>query len=130
MDSVIALADHSIRRACGFAGLGIGTVMLALSFELPLAFRSAGALTAVLCLGLLAAAWRAPRRDMRRSELWAMLPGTAAEFARGLPRAEAQRLLAGVLRARLIWHAERAAILALGFWLLALLTWGLSLLRG
>lgn len=130
MDSVIAIADHSIRRACAFAGLGIGTVMLALSYELPLAFRSAAALTAVFWLGLLVAAWRAPRRDIRHSELWSMLPGTEGEFAHQLPRAEAQRLLAGVLRTRLIWHAERVAILALGFWLLALLSWALNLLRG
>ncbi|MBX9700149.1 MAG: hypothetical protein K2X74_11980 [Acetobacteraceae bacterium] len=130
METLTALADHSIRRACGFAGLGIATTMLAFSFDLPLAFRTAGAMTAVLCLGLLWAAWRAPRRDLRRSELWALLPGTTAEFARTLPRGEAQRLLAGVLRRRLIWHAERVGLAALGFWGLAMLAWLLAAARG
>ena len=121
METVRDLADLSIRRACGFAGLGIAVVMLALSYGLPLALRGAADLTAVLCLGLVCSAWRAPRRDLRDSELWALLPGTAAAFARALPRREAQALLAGVLRDRLLWHAERVGALALGLWGLALL---------
>ena len=123
MDTLTALADHAIRRACGFAGLGIGTTMLALSFDLALALRTAGAMFAVLCLGLLASAWHAPRRNVRHSELWHLLPGTAAEFARTLSRGEAQRLITGIQRQRLIWHAERIGILAIGVWGLGLLAW-------
>jgi hypothetical protein len=121
MQTVRDLADLSIRRACGFAGLGIAMVMLAMSFDLPLALRSAANLTALLCLALLFSAWRAPRRNLRNSELWALLPGTAAAFARALPRREAQALLAAVLRERLLWHAERVGLLALGLWGLSLL---------
>lgn len=123
MDTVRDLADLSIRRACGFAGLGIGVVMLALSYSLPLALRSSAALAALLCLGLLLAAWRAPRRNVRDTELWCLLPGTSAAFARHLPRAEAQALLAGVLRSRLIWHAERVASIAVVLYLLSMLAW-------
>lgn len=121
MDTVRDLADLSIRKACGFAGLGIAVVMLALSYSLELALRSGAALSAVLCLGLLLAAWRAPRRDVRDTELWCLLPDTSAAFAQQLPRAEAQVLLTGVLRARLLWHAERVAALCIGLYLLGLL---------
>lgn len=123
MDAVRDLADLSIRKACGFAGLGIGVVMLALSYNLPLALRSGAVLAALLCLGLLLAAWRAPRQNMRYSELWYLLPGTDAAFARRLPRPEAQALLAGILRARLVWHAERIGAIAVGLYLLGALSW-------
>jgi len=121
--AVRSLADEAIRRACGFAGLAIGTTMLALSFDVLLALRSAAGMTAILCLAQVFLAWRAPRSNMRRSELWAMLPGTPGDGARALPREEAQALLAGVLRERLLWHAERVGLLAMAFWGLALLVW-------
>jgi hypothetical protein len=109
MEPVRDLADLSIRRGCGFAGLAVGTVMLAF-FDLVLSLRSGAALVALLCLALAAAAWWAPRRDMRQSELWILLSGTADDLLRRLPRARAQALLAGVLRERLLWHADRAGL--------------------
>lgn len=130
MNTVRQLADFSIRRACGFAGLGIVMVMLSLSYSLPLALRSGAALAALVCFGLLLAAWRATRRNIRDSELWALLPGTDAAFALRLPRREAQALLGGVLRQRLIWHAERVGLLAVGLYLLALVAELVALLRG
>lgn len=121
MDVLQHLADIPIRRACGFAGLAISTTMLALSFDLAASFRSGGAMAAMLCLGLAFAAWRAPRKDMRRTELWRLLAGTSGEaLVRVLPRARAQVLLAEVLRERLLWHADRAAVLALGLGALGL----------
>lgn len=128
MEILCALADQSIRRACGFAALAIGMVMLSLSFDLALAFRSGAALAGLLCLGLAAAAWQAPYRDVRRTELWALLAGTAGERLRlqRLPRAEAQALLSGVLRDRLLWHADRVGLVALALWFptLALVLFG------
>jgi hypothetical protein len=118
MEPVRDLADLSIRRGCGFAGLAVGTVMLAFSFDLVLSLRSGAALVALLCLALAAAAWWAPRRDMRQSELWILLSGTADDLLRRLPRARAQALLAGVLRERLLWHADRAGLVALLLWVL------------
>jgi len=121
MDSLPNLADFSIRRACAFAALGIGTVMLALSFDLVLALRCGGALTGLLSLALAANAWRAHRKDMRRTELWSLLAGRVGERVHRLPRAEAQALLAGVLRERLLWHADRFAVVALAIWVPAFL---------
>jgi hypothetical protein len=114
METLRELADVSIRRACAFATLGIATVMLALSYDLVLALRCGGLLTGLVSLGLALAAWRAPRKDVRRTELWSLLAGTSGEaLVRALPQARAQALLAEVLRERLLWHADRAAGVAL-----------------
>lgn len=123
MHQLDAIADHGIRRACGFAGLGIATTMLALTFDITLALRTGGTLMALVCLVMLIAGYTAPRRDMRRTEVWHALQGTEAAATRLLPRDQAQRLIAGVLRARLLWHAERVGMGALALWLLAGLSW-------
>lgn len=121
METMQTLADHSIRRALSFAGLGVVTLMLALSYDLPLALRTGGNILALVCLGLLWAAWRTPRRNLRRSELWSLLLEHASALVQTLPAAEAQRLMARTLRQRLVWHAEQVGAVALALWVLALL---------
>jgi len=121
MDVIRALADHSIRRACGFAGLGVFVTMLALSYDIVLTLRTGAALTAMGCLALAAIAWHAPRRDMRRTELWVLLTHAASDVVRRMPRARAQALLSGILRERLLWHAERVGLIAMVLWALMLL---------
>lgn len=120
MRVVETMADLSIRRACGFAALGVASIMVALSYDLVLAFRTGAALIALACLALGLAAWRAPHRDLRHSELWALLNDGEDALVRRLPRAKAQSLLASVLRARLLWHAERLGLAAIALWVLAL----------
>lgn len=122
MDTVSALADLSIRRACGFVGLGISAVMLSFSFDLALALRSGATLAAVLCLALAVVAWRTPRRDMRQSELWSLLCAAEPGRLTAMPRPHAQALLAGVLRQRLLWHADRVGVVALGLWAFSAVT--------
>ncbi len=121
MDAVRIMADLSIRRACGFGAIGIACVMLALSYDLALSFRTGAELIALFCLGLGFAAWRAPRRNLRHSELWSLLDQGDGAFVRHLPRGEAQSLLAGVLRSRLLWHAERLGVASIALWAIALL---------
>jgi len=122
MERLEAFTDISIRRACGFAGLAAATVMISLSFDPVLAFRTGADIAALLAAGLAFAAWRAPRRNIRHTEVYAML------MAAGVPRnwlsAEVNRAeIARVLRARLAWHAERVGVLALLLWGIALLFW-------
>jgi hypothetical protein len=117
-----AYADLSIRRACGFAGLAIVTVMMGLSYDMPLSFRIGAQMLALVVLGLVLAALRAPHRNLRHSEVYALLRDA------GLPRGrlasrEVQAEIAAVLRARLLWHAERVAAAALGLWGASLLFW-------
>jgi len=117
MDVIDAVVDHCIRRGLGFAGLAVVMVMLSLSFDLPLALRIGADMLAVTAGVLLWGAWRAPRRDHRRSEAWAELAAYSPDFAARLPRPEAQRVLAEALRRRLVWHAERVGMVAMSFWL-------------
>ncbi len=122
MERLEAFTDISIRRACGFVGLGAATVMISLSFDPALAFRTGADIAALLAAGLALSAWRAPRRNMRHTEVYAMLRGA------GVPRnwlsAEVnRRQIAHVLRARLAWHAERVALLAVALWAVALILW-------
>jgi hypothetical protein len=116
MDEIALYADLSIRRACGFAALAIGTVMLALSFDMPLALRSGAAMMGVMCGVLLVLAWRSPRRDVRRTEFWSMFAASNPDL---VTRGDAARLQAAARRiwhARLIWHAERVGLAALALW--------------
>ena len=122
MDPMEAVTDRCIRRGLGFAGLAIGTVMLALSFDLALALRSGADLIAVTAVDMLIAAWHAPRRDMRHSEAWALLNDLQPEMVQGRPRKDVQKRLQDVLRRRLLWHAERVGVVAVALWTVALLT--------
>jgi hypothetical protein len=114
MDRILAVADQTIRRACGFAGLAVVLTMLALSFDRLLAFRVGALMTSCVALVLAWQAWRAPATDVRRTELWSVV-------GRGLdlPRDRVQALLSGVLRDRYLWHATVAAAVAVGFWAIA-----------
>lgn len=115
-------ADVSIRRACAFTGLAVMCVMLALSYDLTLSFRIGAEMLAFLVFGLALAGWRAPYRNLRHSEVYAMLRASGMPSGR-LKQEQTQAKLAGVLRERLYWHADRVAVMALGLWGLALLSW-------
>lgn len=125
MDRLEHLADLSIRRACAFVGLAMVTVMISLSFDLMLAFRTGAEIAACLAVGLAFAAWRAPRRDIRHSEIYALLRSTGLPSAH-LSQAATRARIAQVLRTRLIWHAERVSVLAVSLWALALICWAVG----
>jgi hypothetical protein len=69
------------------------------------------------------AAWQAPRRDMRHSEVWAILDDWRPDVLRGRPKQEVQEELRAVLRRRLLWHAERLALVALALWTAMAFVW-------
>lgn len=123
MDVLEVVTDRCIRRGLGFAGLAIGTVMLSLSFDLPLALRSGADLAALAAVAMLVGAWHAPRRDMRHSEAWAALKEWRPELIQGRPKQDVQQALRETLRRRLLWHAERVGALAVGLWALTALAW-------
>ncbi len=121
MDPMEMVTDRCIRRGLGLAGLAIAMVMVGLSFDLALALRSGGELIGLTAVVLLMAAWAAPRRDLRSGPAWSALNYLVPEVVRGRPRREIQRRLQEVLRQRLLWHAKRVGLLALGVWTLGLL---------
>jgi hypothetical protein len=124
MDQIIAVADQTIRRACGFAGFAVGATMLALSFDLVLALRVGAVMTTAVCVTLFIQSCRAPGADVRRTELYSVVGRTLM-----LPKERTQRLLGEVLAERYLWHADAAALAALALWAGALLLWVLRLLR-
>jgi hypothetical protein len=117
MEELPLLADLAIRRACGFGSLAIGTVMLSLSFDLPLAFRTGASLTSIFCCALVLLAWRANRRDVRRTEFWAMFAARNPQLVAGRDTARLQATARRVWHDRLVWHAERVGLAAVALWI-------------
>lgn len=133
MDPVADIADRPIRRAIGFFAFAVCLVLLALSYDALLALRAAAILVSGLWLVLLLWGASAPRRDVRRTEFWTLLEaaeGAEAAALRALPPERRQRQVGALLRARLLWHAERVLWLAGGLWAMAGGVWLLRLAGG
>ena len=124
MERMIAVGDQTIRRACGFAAFAVGATMLALSFDLVLALRVGAVMTTAVGVVLFVQSVRAPQSDVRRTELYSVVGRSLT-----LPRDRTQRLLGEVLAERYLWHADRAAAVAIALWAGALLLWLLRMLR-
>jgi len=114
MDRIRKLAVLSVRRACGFAGVAICTVMVGLMADPPLAFRAGAVLTALAAAVLFYKALEAPRRNHRDTELWFLLNRDP-----GLPEAFAGRVINTILHEVYLRHAKMAAAIAGGLWLFA-----------
>lgn len=108
-------ATLSIGRACGFAGLAIGCVMIGLSFDPPQMVRAGAMLTLLLAVGLCAKAWIAVKQDYRGTETWLILPHEHK------PPAEiAGRTLPTILRETYLRFARFSAGISVGLWLAAI----------
>lgn len=101
------LAEISVARGCGFAGLAIATFMLGLSWDMMLATKVGGLLLFLVCLVLLLKAWHAERRPHRTTELWGML-----EESERPPAAIAQQVTSAALKQCYLRYARRTAGLA------------------
>lgn len=119
MHEIPLCVDLSIRRACGFFSLAIATVMIALSFDLPLALRSGAAMTGFLCCVLLVLAWRASARDVRRTEFWCIFAARNPEIVAQMDAARLHAAARSIWQQRLMWHAERIGLVAILLWLVA-----------
>lgn len=104
MERIRALALLSVRRACAFAGLGIATFCLALSYEPLLAVRTGAVLTCLLAMVLVYKAQQTANCNHRHTELWLLLGGEP-----GLPDPQAARLIKSALREVYWQHADMAA---------------------
>lgn len=113
-DDVVMLVDFSIRRALAFGGLAIATTMTALCYDPVLSFRVGAVMAAAILFGLLFKAFEATRCRIRRTEIWMLLDSAGQRPAPGL-----YPLIAAVLRERYLWHADAAALAALGLWAMA-----------
>jgi hypothetical protein len=76
-------------------------------------------------------ALRLPRIDLRQTRFWnAFAPVLAGEGGRRLRDREGRRKLSAILAERLLWHADRAGMVALGLGGLTLAMLGYRALRG
>lgn len=118
MDRVEFLADFVVKRGCAFALLAIGTIMLGLSYDLLLCFKSGAILGALhgSVLGLFA--YKAPRRNHRSTELWVLL-NKGDDLPPGYPPEQ----LLEVMRKTYVRYAEYSAVIALVLSVLALTVW-------
>lgn len=115
MDTLRDIADYAIRRAMGCAAFGIVLVMLVLASNPLLALQSGALMTAALWLAMWGMALRLPRIDLRHTRLWnTFAPALAGEGGRKLREREGRRQLSAILAERLMWHADRAGLVALG----------------
>jgi hypothetical protein len=118
LDRIRHFARLSVRRGCAFAALAIFTTMFGLVATPVLAIKAGAFGFTLVCLTLLYKTYRAPSRDYRRTELWILL-----DRDHGMPEAFAGRVINGVLGEVYLQHAEFAALLAVLFWVLALVGW-------
>jgi hypothetical protein len=104
--------------------------MVAFAATPPMALRVAGHVAGATGLALLIASWQAPRRDLRKSTLWARLGAEADALTRLVSGSIVQAKLAKTLQTRLLWHAERVAALAVALWAASLLAGMPPFVRG
>ncbi len=115
------LAIVSIRRACGFAGLGVLAVMVGLAYDPYLSVKSGAILGSGIVAVLLYKAWRAPDQNHRQTELWLMLEAHDAP-----PEGTAQKVIMGILRDTYLRFATFTAIVVAALWVLAfVLVWAM-----
>ncbi len=118
------LAFLSVGRGCFFAALAIWCCMIGLIFEPVLALKCGAILTLLTAAVLLLKAQTVTRRSYKQTELWILLDRQV-----DLLPAHAQRLIAGTLQEIYLRYALFAGLIAILFWLLALL-FGLAVKSG
>lgn len=116
MDRIERVAELTILRALGFTALGIGTLMLGLSYEAALCFQTGAILVIITAVVLAFRAWEAPTRNIRNTELYIVLDGEL-----GMPLDRAQAYVGSVLRRLYARFARIAAGLGVCFWLLSVI---------
>lgn len=103
------LARISVARACGFAMIGLATVVIGLSNRLEIAFAVGGCICLIACLILALKAMYADRRPYKKTEVWLMLDPAYR------PHAEyAQRVISIARRDAFLHFAHYAAWLGAG----------------
>lgn len=115
LDEIRHFADLSIRRACGFGMIAIGTAVMGASFDALLALKTAAICVSAMGAILLVKAMEAPTRNYKRTEVWILL-----DRRHDLPEARAQQVFGSILRDRYIWHATVTAGAAAFLWLATL----------
>lgn len=116
MDRIRYYADLSVRRALGFAGLALITVMMGLSYDPLTALRVAAVLLGLAAAVLVYKARNAIHRNYRRTELWILLDRDIE-----VPEHRAQQVIGTVLHDTYRHYAGYAVVAAVAVWLVSVL---------
>lgn len=122
VDRIRDCARQSIGRGVLFGLLGIAATIGGLIGWPVVAMRLGAHLSMLMMAVLVLRGLRAPRNPYKRTETWLLL-----DRRHGLPERDAQATISGILAETYWLFAERAAILALGFWIAAFV---FAMLRG
>ena len=112
MERIRFAAEVSVRRALGFAGLGVGTAVMGLVYDPVLALKTGATLLALIAAVLFYKAYRAPTRNFKETEVWILLDRDTS-----LNDQAAQRVIGGVLRETYRRYAEAIVLLAGAAWI-------------
>jgi hypothetical protein len=107
MRKIQAMAELSVSRACGFAGLAMFTFMIGLSGDPYAALKLGGIIALLTCAVLLLKARNALSRPYKHTELWIMLKPDER------PHADiAQQVVGNILQEVYVRFAQHTALLA------------------
>lgn len=121
MDRITYFADLSVRRACAFSTLAIGTMLIGCSYQLDLAAKTGAILfTLQLAILLAFAERRYPGRAYRRTELWTLL---GRKLDLGLPEERERQLIVSALRETYLRYARVTGYVAAFFWVATTMLW-------
>ena len=120
MERMRQAAFHTVQRACLFGALAIFCLMVGLSYDLKLAFKTGGTLTLLMTAILLYKAREARTKPYRKTEMWLYLPKHYRP-----PEDYAQWASATVLRETYLNFALWTSAVAVVMWTIALVI-GLS----
>jgi hypothetical protein len=113
MNRVRHFAEVSIRRACGFGFVAIGTMMVGMAWDIPLAVKSGAVLVSFMAAVLWWKAHQAPTRNYRDTEVFLLM-----DRRHDFPEARAQQVFGSVLRDCYLRHATYIAGMAVLLWLI------------
>ena len=116
MEYMRRTAYEVVLRACGFGSLAIFCVMIGMSFDAHLAFKTGGFLTIAMSGVLMIKAYEARTKPYRKTEMWLYLPKEQRP-----PESYAQWAASTVMRETYLTFARWTAAVSIVLWVLALL---------
>ena len=116
MDDLRRVAYEVVLRACGFGSLAIFCVMIGMSFDPLMAFKTGGFLTTAMATILILKAYEARTKPYRRTEMWLYLTKEQRPH-----ESYAQWAVSTVLWETYLTFARWTAGISIAMWVIALL---------
>ena len=115
MERMRQVAFQTVLRACLFSALAIFCLMVGLSYDLHLSFRTGGVLTLLMAVVLVIKAIEARTKPYKKTEMWLLIPKDQRP-----PAAYAQRVSSTILRETYLTFALWTSVAAITMWCISL----------